>query len=292
MPYSAEACPIPASAGIGLRAELELGLIEELPSIAWLEAHSENYFGDGGRPLANLRTLRKHYPISLHGIGLGLGNTAPLDAWHLNRLKRLVNEIEPIFVSEHLCWNAFEGRHFNDLPPLPFTQASVVHIAHRIQEVQEFIGQELLVENVSSYLEFESSEMSEWEFMTEVARIAGCRVLLDVNNVYVNAQNHGYSAEEFIRAIPPDKIAEVHLAGHTHRIFEDGSEIRLDTHDQPVCPEVWQLYAALLDRVGTKPTLLERDANLPPLAELIDEAMTAERLLRERTPESARRIYS
>lgn len=271
--------PITAFAGIGLRADHEQAILDEAPQIGWLEVHSENYFGAGGRPFSQLLRIAEHYPISLHGIGLGLGNTDPLDLGHLDQLKALADRVNPVLVSEHLCWTAFAGRHFGDLLPLPYTQAAAAHVAARIDQAQQYLGRQLLIENVSCYLEFQASEMTEWEFLLEVVHQSGCGILLDVNNIYVNACNHGYDAEAFLAAVPSEKVGEIHVAGHTRRDIE-GQRLLIDTHDQPVCPEVWSLYASALARLGPKPTLLERDANLPALEQLVSEARIAEELMR------------
>lgn len=280
-PSSNAGAPIPAKAGVGLRAEYEREIVEAGTQAAWLEAHSENYFGPGGRPLRNLRVLAERYPISLHGVGLGLGNAAPLDDDHLERLRRLVRLVQPALISEHLCWNAHAGQHFNDLLPLPYTEEAVDHVAARVRQLQDALGRRILVENVSSYLEFEDSRLSEWAFVNAVAERADCGILLDVNNLYVNACNHGYSALDFVNAVDAARVGEIHLAGHTRRMLDDGQVILIDTHDQPVCEAVWQLYRETLERLGPRPTLIEWDADLPPLAVLEAEAAVAERHLSE-----------
>ena len=268
--------------GIGLRAEHEQQVLDRQPAIGWLEVHSENYFGAGGRPQSQLLHIAERYPLSLHGIGLGLGNTDPLDLDHLRQLKTLADRIDPVLISEHLCWTAFEGRHFCDLLPLPYTRSVAAHVAARIDRVQQYLGRQLLIENVSSYLEFEAAEMNEWEFLLEVVERSGCGILLDVNNVYVNACNHGYDAEAFLAAMPPEQVGEIHIAGHRRREVE-GQTLLIDTHDQPVCADVWSLYQKAIARLGPKPTLLERDANLPPLEQLLSEAQIAGSLMREHT---------
>lgn len=279
--------PIPAHAGIGLRAEYEREILQSGTRAAWLEAHSENYFGPGGRPLRNLQMLAERLPLSLHGVGLGLGNADPLDRVHLARLRRLVNLVQPALISEHLCWNAHAGHHFNDLLPLPYTEEAVAHVVERIVQLQDTLGRRILVENVSCYLQFEDSRMTEWAFVNAIAEQADCDILLDVNNIYVNACNHGYDALDFIHAVDPDRVGEIHLAGHTRREFDDGTVIRIDTHDQPVCEAVWSLYRQTLERLGPRPTLIEWDAALPPLGILEAEALAAERILTEVNREHA-----
>lgn len=274
--------PIPARAGIGLRAEHEREVLDQGAHCAWLEVHSENYFGPGGGPVERLLAVRERFPVSLHGVGMGLGNTDPMDAGHLERLARLIDRVEPALVSEHLCWNAHDGRHFNDLLPLPYTEEAIRHVAGRIARVQDALGRRILIENLSSYLEFRDAQMSEWEFLREVAERADCAILLDVNNVYVNACNHGYRALDFVMAMNPGRIEEIHLAGHTRRELEDGTVLRIDTHDQPVCPEVWDLYSKTIQHLGPRPTLIEWDAKLPPLSTLEAEAKTADRIMEAR----------
>ena len=276
---------MPVWAGIGLRAEHEQAFVETRPAVAWIEVHSENYFG-GGKSLAALMRARESYPVSLHGVGLGLGNAAPLEPGHLSQLKELVALTEPMFVSEHICWSAHEGRHFNDLLPLPLTCEAVRHLARRIGELQDFIGREVLVENASSYLQFAGGEMSEAQFVSEVVREVGCKLLLDVNNVYVNACNHGFEAAQFIDAMPPESVAEYHLAGHSRRRVAGGAALLIDTHDAPVCDEVWDLFGRALSVIGPRPTLIERDARLPALDVLVEEAGVAERMMVRANAES------
>lgn len=276
---------IPARAGIGLRAEHERQILEHGVSCAWLEVHSENYFGHGGGPVERLLAISERFPLSLHGVGLGLGNTSAIDKDHLARLKHLSTKVKPALISEHLCWNAYNGQHFNDLLPLPYTSEAVRHIADRIAYVQDVLGQQILIENLSSYLEFTYAEMSEWDFLGEVAERADCRILLDVNNVYVNSCNHNYDALDFINAVKPDRVAEIHLAGHTRRELEHGNTLLIDTHDQPVCADVWELYSETIRRLGPRPTLIEWDANLPALSTLEAEARKADRIME---PEYAR----
>lgn len=269
---------IHANAGTGLRAQHYRELLDSLPSVGWLEVHSENYFGAGGKPLHYLSRLREHYPLSLHGVGLSLGSTDPLDATHLRQLRRLVDRFEPWFVSEHLSWSSAGGLHLHDLVPLPYTDEALDHLCSRIDCVQDRLGREILIENVSSYLCYDHSTMPEWEFLAAVARRTGCGVLLDVNNVYVSACNHGFDAWEFIRGIPGEAVREIHLAGFTRNRFDDG-EILIDTHDRRVCDDVWRLFARTIRRIGARPTLIEWDTDLPALNVLLDEARTAQRLL-------------
>ena len=264
---------IPSRAGIGLRAPHYRDVLERLPRIGWLEVHSENYFGAGGRPLHYLERIRAHYPISLHGVGLSLGSTDPLDRVHLAKLKALIDRIEPGLVSDHLSWSSVNGCHLNDLLPLPYTEEALRHVCSRVVEVQDYLGREILIENPSTYLEYVESTIPESEFLREVAVVAGCRILLDVNNIYVSARNHGYDADAYVAALPADRIWQIHLAGHS----DYGSYV-IDTHDHPVRDEVWELYARTLRRLGPVTTMIERDDDIPPLAELVAELDRARRI--------------
>jgi uncharacterized protein (UPF0276 family) len=264
-------------AGIGLRAPHYQELLARgtaSSGAAFLEVHSENFFGDGGQPLKYLERFRQDYAISTHGVGLSLGGTDPLDKDHLAKLKRLVDRIEPALVSEHLCWVGVGGRYLNDLLPLPYTAESLNHVVARVSHVQDFLRRKILVENVSSYLEFRESDIAEWDFVAEVAKRAGCGVLLDVNNIYVNAKNHGIDAVKFIDAIDPASVGEIHLAG-----FQDTGEILIDTHGARVHDDVWALYAHAIRRFGATPTLIEWDTDIPALDVLLDEAAHASKLL-------------
>lgn len=266
--------PVPADAGIGLRSQHYRELLQNRPAIAWLEAHSENYFSEGGQPLLVLETLRESYPLSLHGVGLGLGSVDPLNASHLKKLRALIDRFEPALVSEHLCWNAFQGQYFNDLLPLPYTEEALAHVVDRIHQVQELLSRQILIENLSSYLEFSTSDIPEWEFIASVARQSGCGILLDINNIYVNACNHAFDPEDYLAAIPAESVAEFHLAG-----FEPRDNILIDTHSRPVSEPVWSLYESALKRFGTRPTLIEWDNDIPELAILLDEAAKAQQCL-------------
>lgn len=277
---------IPACAGIGLRAEHYDTLLETLPAVGWLEVHSENYFGAGGKPLDYLERIRAHYPLSLHGVGLSIGSTDPLNHWHLTQLKRLIQRFEPALVSEHLSWGSIGGRYLNDLLPLPYTEEALYHLTARVARVQDILGRQILIENISSYLQYTHSTIPEWEFLAELAERAGCGVLLDVNNIYVSARNHGFDPDAYLRAIPHRVVQEIHLAGFTVNRFE-GSEILIDTHNQPVYPDVWALYRRAVQRFGPRPTLIEWDTDLPELAVLIGEAQQADAILEERHARAA-----
>jgi len=265
---------VPAGAGIGLRAAHVRDVLSMRPRTPWFEVHSENYFADGGPALAALARIRADYPVSLHGVGLSLGSTDPLDGAHLAKLQRLIARVEPSLVSEHLCWSSVDGRHFNDLLPLPYTREALEHVCARVSRVQDVLGRELLVENVSSYLAFADATMPEWEFVAALAHRTGCRLLLDVNNVYVNAVNHGFDPDAYVAALPAAAVAEIHLAG-----FETTAAGLVDTHGAPVAQDVWDLYARTLARLGPRPTLIEWDTAIPAFAVLEAEAATAQRHL-------------
>lgn len=265
---------LPARAGIGLRAPHFGGVLETWPDVGWFEVHSENFFAAGGEPLRVLEAVRSRYPVSLHGVGLSLGSSDELSLRHLHKLKILVDRIEPAAVSEHLCWCSVNGRYLNDLLPLPYTEEALALLCTRIDRVQDFLGRSILVENVSSYLRFAGAEMPEWIFLAEVARRTGCGLLLDVNNIYVSACNHGFDAREYLRAIPADRVGEIHLAG-----FEQVEDFLFDSHSRPVYPAVWDLYDEALTRFGPRPTLIEWDNDLPAFEVLVAEMNQADRRL-------------
>lgn len=262
-----------ARVGIGLRAAHYEELAERLPALAFLEAHSENYFGEGGPALAWLERLRAHYPVSLHGVGLSLGSADPLDERHLSRLASLAARVEPMFVSEHLSWSSIGGHHANDLLPLPFTEEALDHVVAKIGAAMDRLGRRILVENVSSYARFPRSTIPEAEFVAEAVRRSGCGLLLDVNNVFVNSVNHGIDPHAYLAALDGVAIGEMHLAG-----FERTPELLVDTHGAPVADEVWSLYEAAVARFGACPTLIEWDADIPSLDTLLGEASRARRV--------------
>ena len=271
---------LPAAAGIGLRAAHHDALLGQRAPVGWLEAHAENYFPHGGAQPAILERLRGDYPLSLHGVGLSIGTSDPLDAAHLAQLSRLVARFEPALVSEHLCWGAIGGTHLNDLLPLPHSEEALRLVAPRVAELQQRLGRQVLMENVSSYLQFAGSTMPEWEFLEALVAATGCGLLLDVNNIYVSACNHGFDPRRFIDALPSAAIGEIHLAGHDLRQF-GGREIRIDTHAHPVCEEVWSLYRHAIARHGAVPTLIEWDNDIPALEVLVAEAARADRVARD-----------
>ena len=263
--------------GIGLRSSHYEHILTTRPDIPWFEATSENYMGirggSGGRPVEVLEKVRKDYPIILHGVSMNIGSTDPLRRDYLEKLKALAARIQPEFVSDHLCWTGVNGENLHDLLPLPFTEETIRHVVARIRQVQDLLGRRLVFENVSSYLTFEHSEMTEWDFIGEIAARADCGILLDVNNVFVSATNHGFNGLDFINGIPKDRVAYMHLAG-----YQDIGGFFIDTHDHPVSNPVWDLYAEALRRFGAVPSLIEWDDKIPPFEVLQNEASKAEKI--------------
>lgn len=279
--------PVAAGVGIGLRAPHYARVLEERPALGFVEVHSENFYAEGGAALGWLERFRAAYPLSLHGVGLSLGSADALDARHLEKLARLADRFEPALVSEHLCWSSIAGRHANDLLPLPFTDEALDHLVARIEAVQERLRRAILVENVSSYLTFAHSTIPEWEFVAEVARRSGCGVLLDVNNIWVNACNHGFDAARYLEAIDPRTVGEIHLAG-----FDRIGGRLVDTHGTRVADEVWALYRAAIARFGERPTLIEWDTDIPGLDVLLDEARKARSILAHPSREAQEEMAS
>ena len=267
--------PIPARAGIGLRGPHVREVLDARPGVAWFEVHSENYFAAGGRAVTELDAIRRDHALSLHGVGLSLGGCDPLEAAHIDSLRRAIARFAPALVSEHLCWTSAGMQHLHDLVPLPYTEEALQHVSGRIVEAQQRLGTRLLIENVSSYLEFEHSTIPEWEFLREVAARSGCGILLDVNNIHVSAVNHGFDARRYIDAIPAEAVGEIHLAGHVAKHIE-GTALLIDSHSRPVAEAVWDLYGYALEKVGPKPTLIEWDSELPAFEVLQAEAAKAE----------------
>lgn len=273
--HPSQSRPIPAKAGIGLRAPHFEQIVEERPDIPWLEFHPENYLG-GGAPYLYLERIRRNYPMSMHGVGLSLGSVGGLDKDHLDRLAALAARIQPGLISEHLSFARVDQAYLNDLLPLPYTEEALEQVVSNVQQAQDAFKRAILVENASAYMTFAASTMPEHEFLAEVCRRAGCKALLDVNNVYVNACNHGFDAAEFIAETPVDIVGEIHLAGHAVNTYDDGQEIRIDDHGSHVDAEVWALFAQAIQRMGRVPALIEWDSRIPALSVLQEEAARAE----------------
>ncbi len=257
--------------GLGLRSDHYQTILAEKPDIPWFEVMTDNYMGAGGQPHAYLEAVRQDYPITFHGVGLSLGGGQPLSPNYLQRLKALINRYEPTLISDHLSFSKSPQHNSHELLPLPYTEQVVQHFVERIQQVQEGLGRQILVENLSSYLTFKQSDMNEWDFVSEVAKRADCGILLDVNNIYVSAYNHGFSSEEYLDNIPAERVQEIHLAG-----YEEQDGYLLDTHGAQVYPAVWQLYQKALAKVGDVPTLIEWDTDIPNLDCLIAEKARAD----------------
>jgi hypothetical protein len=256
--------------GLGLRVEHYEAILADHPPVDWLEAITENYLVPGGKPLHNLMRIRERYPMVMHGVSLSIGSTATLDREYLAQVKALAARLEPQWLSDHLCWTGVAGKNMHDLLPLPYTEEALANVVERVRTVQDVLGRRILLENVSSYVSFRDSRLTEWEFLREVAVQADCLILLDVNNIYVSSVNHEFAPLDYLNAIPPDRVQQIHLAGH-----EDHGDYLIDTHDHPVPDPVWELYAAAVRRFGNVSTMIERDANIPPLEELCAELAAA-----------------
>jgi len=276
--YERDQPGLPARAGIGLKASHYREILEGNPDPGWLEVHPENYMGEGGPPHHYLGLIRRDHPLSLHGVGLSLGSADIPDPAHLQRLKALVERYQPGEVSEHLAWASHGGVFLDDLLPLPLTRETLDHACRNIQQVQEVLGRRILLENPSTYLRFRDDEYPEAEFLVELARRSGCGLLVDVNNVYVSACNHGLDAAAYLASLPAALVAEIHLAGHSVEDV-DGRELRIDDHGDRVAGAVWSLYRDFIQRVGPRPTLIEWDTRVPGLETLLTEAGKAQRLL-------------
>jgi uncharacterized protein len=259
--------------GLGLRTEHFDAVLAENPRVDWFEIISENFMVAGGKPRHYLDAIRARYPLAMHGVSLSIGSTDPFDMDYLRDLRQLASHVEPIWISDHLCWTGNGGINSHDLLPLPYTEEAISHVVSRISEVQDFLGREILIENVSTYVSFSNAEMEEAVFLGEIARRSGCRILLDVNNIYVSSRNHGFDADAYVAALPAEKIWQIHLAGHS-----DYGDYVIDTHDHPVRAEVWALYERTLHQIGQVTTMIERDDHIPPLSELVLELDQARRI--------------
>jgi uncharacterized protein (UPF0276 family) len=277
------------SVGVGFKPEHFEAIVDTRPELGFFEVHAENYMGAGGAPHRRLDAIRELYPLSLHGVGLSIGSPGPLDRAHLQRLAAVAKRFEPTLVSEHLAWSTHEGAFLNDLLPLPYTDETVARVSKHIDEVQNALGRTMLLENPSTYVVFAESTWAETDFLREIARRTGCGLLLDVNNVFVSAVNHGFDAERYLADFPLSAVGEIHLAGSADDSDDSGLPLLIDAHNSPVRDAVWSLYSATIRRLGPTPTLIEWDNDVPSWPTLLDEARRAERVIVEstRAPEHA-----
>lgn len=252
--------------GLGLRRQYYEAILTERPPVDWFEILTENYLGAGGKPRYYLDRIRADYPVAMHGVALSIGGTDPLNLDYLGRVRALAQRIEPAWISDHLCWTGVDGLNLHDLLPLPYTEEALRHVVERVRRVQDFLGRRILLENVSSYITYTTSALQEWEFLNAVAAEADCLLLLDINNIHVSACNHGFDPQLYLQQIAPERVWQLHLAGHLDR-----GDYLIDTHDHPIAAPVWQLHAAAVRRFGAVSTVIERDDALPPLVELLDE---------------------
>ena len=259
--------------GLGLRKEHYENVLADRPAVDWFEVITENYLVAGGKPLHYLHRIRADYPMVMHGVSLGIGGTDPLNIDYLRQVKELAARIEPEWISDHLCWTGVNGISLHDLLPLPYTEEAIRHVVERVARVQDFLGRRMLLENVSSYVSYAHSEMAEWEFLEAVAERADCLILLDINNIYVSAFNHGFDPREYLDNVPAERVWQFHIAGHLNL----GDTI-IDTHDDAVIEPVWKLYEAAVRRFGAVSTMIERDDNIPPFEELLAELAMARRV--------------
>lgn len=275
MPHTKQLLQASLGFGLGLRIPHYETILESRPAVDWFEVLSENYMVPGGKPRHYLDRIRAHYPIVMHGVSLSIGSSDPLNLDYLKQLKTLADQIEPRWISDHLCWTGVDNTNLHDLMPLPYTEEALQHVVERVSAVQDILGRRLLLENVSSYVTYKNSEMSEWDFLREVAQRADSLLLLDINNIYVSSYNHGFDPLEYIDAIPVNRVQQFHLAGHRNQ----GGYI-IDTHDEPVIDRVWELYEHAVRRFGPVSTMIERDDNIPPLEELLAELERARSITR------------
>jgi uncharacterized protein (UPF0276 family) len=278
---------IPARAGIGLRFQHHRAVLEAPPDVAFMEVHTENCMG-GGPPIRHLETVRRDFPVSLHGVGLSLGSAEGLNPAHLDRVQQVAERIKPALVSEHIAWSVSGGTYLADLLPLPMTEEALAAVCRNVDQMQSTLRRRILVENPSTYMQFRHSTIPEWEFMAAVAARTGCGILCDINNIYVSAKNHGWDASVYIAKLPPAAIGEIHLAGHSLREFPDGRTLRIDDHGSCVIDDVWSLYEEALRRFGPVPTLVEWDTDVPPLDVLLGEARHADALIAAARQEGSR----
>ena len=271
--------PLPVGIGVGYKPQHFENILADPAPVSWLEIHAENYMGDGGPQIAQLKTLREVMPISCHGVGLSIGSEGPLDTEHLSRLKKLMGWLEPASFSEHLAWSTHDTHFLNDLLPVPYTKTVLQKVVEHVDQVQEAIGRQMLLENPSTYVAFAESTITETQFLREIAHRSGCGLLLDVNNVFVSAKNQWFSPKDYIESFPVEHVAEIHLGGHDDDTDETGAPLLIDSHNRPVTDPVWDLYAQVLTQTGAKPTLIEWDNNVPDWHTLRNEAVRAASIL-------------
>ena len=270
---------VPARAGVGLKPEHYREILEFQPDIGFFEVHAENYMCAGGPPHKYLTAIRDRYPLSLHGVGLSIGSHGPLNKEHLQRLHKLNKRYEPGLFSEHLAWSTHDDVYLNDLLPVPYNDETLARVCDHIDEVQETIGRQMLLENPSTYVQFETSDITELEFLSRIVERTGCGLLLDINNVYVSATNHAFDAATYLREFPIGHVGEIHLGGHASETDDAGATLLIDSHDREVIDPVWALYESVIARMGAKPTLIEWDADIPKWTTLATEAARADAIL-------------
>ena len=259
--------------GLGLRTEHYAYIEEHKPDVDWFEILTENYMVPGGKPLDHLDKIRNDYPMVMHGVSLSIGSTDPVNKNYLKDLKQLMQRVEPHWISDHLCWTGVNDTNSHDLLPLPYNEESISHVVDRVSQVQEYLGQQILLENLSSYVTYKNSEMSEWEFFNEIAERADCHILLDINNIFVSAHNHQFDPVDYLNGIDTDRVMQFHLAGHSYH-----GDMIIDTHDHDVCDPVWSLYETALKRFGAVSTMIERDDDIPAFQQLRNELAIAENI--------------
>lgn len=271
---SAKTVPYPyLGFGLGLRVEHYTTILETSPAVDWFEIITENYLVPGGKPKYYLHQIRERYPMVMHGVSLSIGSTDPLNMDYLAQVKQLAQEVEPNWISDHLCWTGAHHLNMHDLLPIPYTEEALNHVVNRVNQVQDFLQRRILLENVSSYITYVDSVMPEWEFLTEIANRADCLILLDINNIHVSAFNHRFNPLDYLDAIPKNRVQQFHLAGHSYQ-----GDYIIDTHDHPIIPAVWELLGHAVTRFGQVSCMVERDDNMPPLTDLLEELQYARQI--------------
>ena len=273
--------------GLGLRTEHYPYILQHKPAVDWFEILSENYMVPGGKPLYHLDRVRNDYPVVMHGVSLSIGSTDPLNKNYLKNLKQLMQRVQPQWISDHLCWTGVDNINSHDLLPLPYNEATLAHVVDRVVQVQDYLGERILLENLSSYITYKNSDMTEWDFFNEIARRADCYILLDINNIFVSAHNHQFDPLAYLNAMDIERVMQFHLAGHSYH-----GDMIIDTHDHDVCNPVWTLYAAALKRFGAVSTMIERDDDIPAFAQLRQELAIAENIARQTLAADSLRIHT